>query len=49
MVKKREMKTLVMKLRYITVTPPILIGQIIASGLGENSVDIIATDDAIKI
>ena len=49
MVKKREMKTLVMKLRSVTATPPIKIGQTVAIGLGENSVDIIATDDAIKI
>ena len=44
-VKKHEMKSLVTQLKSVTVTPPVTIGQMIATGLGENTVDIIATDN----
>ena len=43
-VKKGELKTLVRSLRSVSVTPPVEIGQIIVSGAGENSVDIVASD-----
>ena len=44
MVKKGEIINLVAKLSSLEITPPVSIGQIIIKGLGENSVDIIATD-----
>ena len=46
LVKKHEVIALVSKLKPIVVEPPVEIGQVIANGLGENSVDIIATDRA---
>ena len=45
MVKKREVRTLVKNLKSVVVTPPVVIGQIIVSGVGENAVDIVATDN----
>jgi len=45
MVKKYEIKTLVAQLRDTVVKPPVVIGQVVASGLGVNSVDIVASDD----
>ena len=44
MVKKHEIKSIVSQLKTVVVKPPVEIGQIIKSGVGENSVDIIATD-----
>ena len=43
-VKKGELKMLVQRLKTITAVPPVEIGQVIVAGVGENSVDIIASD-----
>ena len=45
-VKKRELRTLVEKLKTTVVEPPIKIGQTIAASFGENDIDIIAADSA---
>jgi len=44
-VKKHEMIEMVTQLKSIEVTSPVVVGQIIIDNFGENSVNIIATDN----
>ena len=45
MVKKKEVKPLVLQLKSVVVLPPVSIGQVILAKQGVNSVDIIASDN----
>ena len=45
-IKKRELRTLVRKLKTAVVAPPIKIGQTIVASFGENDIDIVAADSA---